>query len=199
MKQQHSIRAAGLSRRRVLKLGAGVAVAAAAASGAGDVLAAGLPQLSGGGLPAVTKVTGVSGQTLTGRTTTGTQVSAEMVGFPVGFVPRAGDLVAVAERGPGGTAVPPASPSQLDAHARCRSASAQTVSELAAQGQLSAVAVCTWRRGVPAIDRQGRLSIQGVSLVDTPAVRAAAASGTPIAICTLDSTLPSLQVLATRS
>jgi hypothetical protein len=74
-----------------------------------------------------------------------------------------------------------------------------SLSDVAAERQLSAVPLSSWRRGIPAINQDGRLSIQGVALVESAAVREAAIREQEITIYTLDSTLDSLQVLGTRA
>jgi len=49
------------------------------------------------------------------------------------------------------------------------------------------------------MNRDGRLTIDGVAIVESAAVHEAAMKGQAIAIMTLDSTLDRLQVLATRA
>jgi hypothetical protein len=146
--------------------------------------------------PSTAEITGIKDGVVALRTKAGEPLSALLSGFPQGFKPRVGDLVGLAERNPSGGAMPRMPAIQLTS-ARC--VSPASVSDPAVERQLSAVPLCSWRRGIPTINRDGRLSIQGVALVESVAVRDAAMNSKAVAICTLDSTLETLQVLETRA
>lgn len=177
-----------VSRRHVLKVGAGLAVVMATGASAGEVFAASLapakptdPTIK----TATAMVTAVNGQTLTARTVAGEVVSAPMLGFPDGIVPRVGDLATMVTRPQG---------AQLAANPLCiPSDRAAEPSSFVAGRQ--AVPLYQWSKGVPTIGPDGRLSINGVLLVESPAVRVAAARQEAIGIFSMDSTLNDRQVV----
>lgn len=205
METNRDKRAGRLPRRTLLKIAFGAAAVAAAkpyfastnvmaaALAPGSVAARILPPI----LPPIAEVTGIADQVLALRTKASQALQASMHGFPPGLKPRVGDLVAVAQRDATGRPVPPMPSSQLTSAPLCRPAF--SLADIAADETLSAVPLATWRRGIPAINRDGRLSIDGVALVESAAVREAAVTGQVISISTLDSTLDSLQVLGTRA
>src|ERR1700681_821031 len=185
------------ARRTMLKLGVGMAAVAAAGRyfATGSVLAA-LPvsgRPTSQTLPVTAEITGVADHVLGLRTKTGERLSATAYGFPSGITPRVGDLVALAERDAAGAAEPPVTHSQP----ACLRTS--TLSDPASQRELSAVPLATWRTGIPAVSGSGRLSINGVALVESRAVREAAVKGQTITIFTLDSALDTQQVLGTTT
>jgi hypothetical protein len=144
--------------------------------------------------PLVAEVTAITDQLLSLRTKAGKRLVGLMHGFPPGFTPRVGDLVGIAQRDSAGRTIPPSS--QLSSAPLCLPVSPP--SEPGTNYQLSAVPLSTWRSGVPAVNRDGGLMIQGITLIESAAVREAAMQGRGIAVATLDSTLDKLQVLTTR-
>lgn len=201
MKGERDTRTARLPRRTMLKVGVGMAALAVVGPyvASADVLAA-MPvprSVAGRTFPLIAEVVGVTDQGLALRTKAGQPLSALLYGFPQKFIPRVGDLVGIAERDSTGRPVPPIPNSQLSSAPLCLPMS--SLSDVAAERQLSAVPLSSWRRGIPAINQDGRLSIQGVALVESAAVREAAIREQEITIYTLDSTLDSLQVLGTRA
>jgi hypothetical protein len=201
MEGKRDARATLPSRRTMLKVGMGLAAVAAGGRyfGSGDVLAA-MPGPSSEAVrsfPLIAEVVGVTDLGLALRTTAGQSLSAVTYGFPREFNPRVGDLVGIAVRDSAGRPVPPMPNGQLtSASPLCAPMSSPTN---AGGPQFSAVPLSSWRRGVPAINQYGKLRIEGVSLVESAAVREAATRGQEITIYTLDSTLDTLQVLGTRA
>lgn len=190
-----------LPRRTLLKMGVGVAAVAVGGPylASHDVLAA-MPapsSVADRNFPFMAEITGITDHVLALRTNAGQRVSGLMHGFPPGFTPRVGDLVGVAKRDGTGRPMPPTPSGQLSSAPACRPAS--FLSDPATDPQLIAGPLSTWRRGVPAVKLDGGLTIQGVALVESAAVREAAMKGQAIAIATLDSTLDSLLVLGTRA
>jgi hypothetical protein len=179
-----------MSRRHVLKVGAGLAVVMATGASAGEVFAAAFaPAKSTDPImkTATAMVTAVNGQTLTVRTMAGEALSARMLGFPDRLVPRVGDLVTMVTRPQG---------SHFAADPLCSPSGRPVAPSLVARTQ--AVPLYLWSNGVPTIGPDGRLSINGVLLVESSAVRAAAVHHQAIGIFSLDSTLADRQVADTQ-
>jgi hypothetical protein len=179
---------ARLSRRKALKLGAGL-VAVAAAAGPLEMMrafAAGPSSTSDlingvGTVEAIQENTAVDGtvsRSVVARIVGGEVVSAKLTGFPSDVSPRIGDLVAVDMR----TSKPLCAPTGI-----------QTVIV-----QPTAVPLTSWSLGIPAMEA-GVIRIANVRLVPNAEVLDAAQRRATIAVGTLDSTLPDRQVLATRT
>jgi hypothetical protein len=108
----------------------------------------------------------------------GQTVSARLTGFPAGFAPRVGDLVAVDTRTTRVLCSPVGQPTTVE--------SVPTAHPLV-----------RWSFGTPMM-KAGALTIGILRLVPSATVLDAAQSKARIAICTLDSMLSDRQVLTTR-
>lgn len=177
-----------LSRRGALKVGAGVValVAAAGPIEAARTLAAFPEGSTRDPIDGVGEVEGVDGGSVVARVFGGQTVSAALVGFPAGFTPRVGDLVAVDTRTVRVLCAPTSQPGATVA---------QTGS---VNSSPTAHPLCRWLVGTVGM-KSGVPSICNVSLVPSALVLEAAERRAPVTICTEDTTLPDRQVLAIRT
>ncbi len=178
-----------ISRRTALRAGlVSLGGLAASALGFGEVLATdelGRPDdASEVGADGVAVVEGVAGGYVTARMPDARVVSAELVGFPAGFAPRAGDLVAVDTR----TIRP-----------LCAPELAGDVSETSTTKESPPTAhpLTRWHLGTPTIDGN-TVRVGKVRLIPSQGVIEAAARGEKVKIATLSTTLAERQVLAVR-
>ena len=183
---------ARLSRRKALKLGAGIVALtatlgpieavralAAAPDGSTSDLMNGVGMVEAVDEDIVhTDCDGSPSRNVLARMVDGQTVTAKLRGFPAGFSPRVGDLVAVDTR----TLKP-----------LCLPTGVQTVAVEPTAHPLS-----SWSLGIPAT-LAGVLRIGHVHLVPNADLLQAAERRATIQVLTLDSTLPDRQVLAIRT
>lgn len=179
-----------LTRRAALKAGVLGGAALAGSPFIGRVVAASGPLTSfdpGGEaqVDGVGTVEVVQGESLTARTGRGRVVSATLVGFPRGFAPRAGDLVAIDR--------------SHNLRPLCAPVGgAPNVAGVARESTATAHPLCRWATGIPSL-KGGAVFMGSIRLVPTPALVETATQGVRVNVCTLDSTLPDRQVLAVRT
>lgn len=182
-----------VSRRRVLKVGVGVAAVAAATSPIEAAFAAGSSGATSDVMDGVGEIKSVVQQMgdascdrtdVAVRMVGGQTISARLIGFPAGFMPRVGDLVAVDTR---------------TTRALCAPVLGATVPQpTTVETVPTAHPLARWSFGTP-IMKADELTIGAYRLVPSVNVLDAAHRNARIAVCTLDSTLRDRQVLATRT
>jgi hypothetical protein len=166
-----------ITRRHALRLGAAFAAAMAALGPVNAVLAVRPGRSTRSLIDGLVEVERVVGNNVVAKTSTG-QISARLVGFPAGFSPRKGDLVAVRTQVTKPLCAPTRPAAVLD-------------------GGATAYPVYSWSVGVPEM-AGGALRLGDVRLAPSASVLLAAENRTRIAVFVLDSTLPDRQVAFTR-
>jgi hypothetical protein len=173
-----------VSRRRALKLGVGLA-AVAAAAGPIEAFGAGTSGSATDLIDGVGEIMAADQHETLDRTNVvvrmvGDQtISARLTGFPAGFKPRVGDLVAVDTRTTRVLCSPEGQP-------------------ITVESVPTAHPLTLWSVGTPMMN-SGVLTIGTLRLVPSAAVQDAAQRKARIAVGTLESTLSDRQVLATRT
>lgn len=180
-----------LPRRSVLKIGAGM----------GALVVFGIPSFSR--VPPrqrrvdhssahVGQVMKVTGSRILVQTEGGQAVSASLSGFPNNLQPRVGDVVWLSQLSSSGTPLPPQMGSPF-------SPQCAPIGGLITGGQPVATPMISWTKGTPTVATNGTLMIGNIQVMEVPSVRRAAEQGKVIVVATLDSTLPTRQVVVTRA